>query len=765
MKPQQNLASLLQHAVLLHQHGRTAEAELIYLDILRTQPRHFDCLYLLGMTHIQAGKREQAFDYFSKATLVNPSSFAAHNNLGNVLLELGREEQALASYNQTLALNPSFAPAHYNRGNVLRNMRRFEQALASYDMVLKLQPNHADAHQQRGYVLHQMGQSPEALQSYDRALSHAPDNPEIWCDRSCVLLSLHQPEQAAQSCQRALSLHPNSPHAHVNLGMALLALGQVGEALSNFDKALSIDPMSVMSHNSRGIALAKLNRLHEALDSFDKALQLQPQHLEALVNRGYLLIDLRRVEEALDHFESALQLSANTPYLLGAALHARMKLCQWDNLSQELERCEALVLQGAPAILPFPLLAVIDRPELHLQAARSYGLSKYPVNNKLGSLSPRPVNNKIRVGYYSADLREHAVSYLLAQLIEAHDRDRLEVYGFAFGPQSGDPMRQRMEQAFDHFLDVSALSDAQVAQLSREHHIDIAINLGGYTQHERTGVFALRCAPVQVSYLGYLGTMGVQYMDYILADKTVIPPDQRPHYTEQVVWLPHCFQVNDAHRSVSDRVFTRSELGLPEAGFVFCCFNANYKILPPTFASWMRVLTAVPGSVLWLIGDNPTACENLRAQAQRMGVQGSRLVFAERVPAQDYLARYRVADLFLDTLPYNAGTTASDALWVGVPVLTCMGQSFASRMAASLLQALGLPELITTSSQAYEEQAITLAKDAQRLGKLREKLRAKRQTSPLFDGQLFARHLEQAYEIMHKRALAGLPAEPIDLAR
>jgi predicted O-linked N-acetylglucosamine transferase (SPINDLY family) len=352
----------------------------------------------------------------------------------------------------------------------------------------------------------------------------------------------------------------------------------------------------------------------------------------------------------------------------------------------------------------------------------------------------------------------------MAELLELHDRSRFELVGIDFGPVADDAMRTRVRACFDRFIDVRTLSDREVAQLSRDLAIDIAVDLKGFTEDARPGIFAERAAPVQVSYLGFPGTMGAGYIDYIVADEVVIPAASRPLYSEKVVSLPDSYQVNDRKRRIADGTFTREELGLPADGFVFCCFNNDYKVTPSTFDGWMRILRRVEGSVLWLFEDSAMAATNLHKEAERRGVGAERLVFARRMAPHDHLARYRNADLFLDTLPYNAHTTASDALWAGLPVLTCAGEAFASRVAASLLSAVGLPELITTTPAAFEALAIALASDRARLGRVRATLAANRPTAPLFDTPRFARHIEAAYQEMHERRLAGLPPDHITVA-
>jgi predicted O-linked N-acetylglucosamine transferase (SPINDLY family) len=368
---------------------------------------------------------------------------------------------------------------------------------------------------------------------------------------------------------------------------------------------------------------------------------------------------------------------------------------------------------------------------------------------------------KIRIAYYSADFLNHATAHLMAELFERHDKEKFELIAFSFGPDANDEMQVRVSQAFDQFIDVTALSDLEVAQLSRELGIDVAVDLKGLTQDSRLGIFSYKAAPIQVSYLGYPGTLGADYIDYLIADKTLIPVQSQQHYSEKIVYLPNSYQVNDRHRVIAPTQFTKQELGLPQDAFVFCCFNNNFKITPDVFDTWVRILKAVDKSVLWLFQDNPTAATNLQKEAALRGLDPTRLVFAKRMDLPEHLARHKSADLFLDTLPYNAHTTASDALWAGLPVLTCMGESFASRVAASLLNAIGLPELITQTPEDYEALAIELATNPGKLQSIKAKLAANRLTTPLFDTALFTKHIEAAYVQMYQRYQADLPPEHI----
>jgi len=437
-----------------------------------------------------------------------------------------------------------------------------------------------------------------------------------------------------------------------------------------------------------------------------------------------------------------------------------MQICDWNDLARDLDLIVAGLKSRNAVCPPHALLALVDSPPLHRMAAEIWTERECPPDESMGAVPARPIAQKIRIGYFSADFRHHAVALLTAELFEIHDRAKFEIVAFAFGPESKDEVRARLERAFDVFLDVRANSDIEIAALARRLEIDIAVDLGGFTEHCRTGIFALRAAPIQLSYIGYLGTMGAPYMDYLLADAAIIPDEERSNYSEKIVYLPS-YQANDSLMRVSARVFAREDLGLPARGFVYSCFNTNYKIMPLTFAIWMRILKRVESSCIYIYSDSEIVDQNLRNEAQKCGVESDRIIFGRRMAREDYLARFRAMDLFLDTFPYNAGTTASDALWVGLPVVTYAGRSFASRVATSLLTAIDLPELITSSTLHYEELAVQLAQQPERLAQIRSKLQRNLLSTPLFDTRSFAQNLENAYIAMMRRLEAELAPDDI----
>lgn len=615
----------------------------------------------------------------------------------------------------------------------------------------------------RGFALQREGRLDEARALYEQVLSHSPRDFDTLHLLGVIAARTRDPARAVDLISRAIVVCPTVAAAHSNLGAALKELKRLNEAVVCYERAIALQPDTPEAHSNLGNALRELRRPQEALVSYDRAIALRPDYADAHYNRGHALKDLRRMEESASSYARALELNPTQPFLLGTLIHALHQICAWTDFETNNQFLASQVASRQPIAPPFTVFAALDDLRLQKVAAEVWVQAKCPPQDALGPFVPGPPRDKIRLGYYSADFYDHATCYLMAELFEAHDRDRFELFAFSFGPDVNDGMRQRVSAAFDHFIDIRSLSDLEAARLSRQQGIDIAIDLKGHTQDSRPGLFAHRCAPVQVNYLGYPGTMGAPYMDYLIADRVLIPPGREAHYTEKIVRLPHTYQVNDTKRTISPTIYTRGTLNLPPESFVFCCFNNSFKITPQTFASWMRILKAVDASVLWLLEDTPVATRNLQAQAQALGVAASRLVFGPRMPLAEHLARHRCADLFLDTLPCNAHTTTSDALWAGLPVLTLPGESFAARVSASLLKAIGLPELIADTPAHYEQLAISLATQTGVLQGLRDRIQAHRLRTPLYDTPLFTHHMERAYVQMHRRQREGLPPDHFDL--
>ncbi len=745
----------------LHQRGQLAGAQAIYREILEDQPRHFSSLHLLGVADLQLGRPESAVELIAAAIAIDPNVAAAYYNRGIALTHLRRLAEALASYDKAVELQPDYAEAHYNRGNTLKDLKRFDEALASYDRAISLKPDFAEPFNNRGLALQELKRFDEALASYDRAIVFRPDHAVALNNRGNSLQELKRLDEALASYDRAIVLKPDYAEAHYNRGITLQELKRFDEALAGYDRAIVLKPDYAEAHYNRGVALQGLKRFEESLASYDRAISIRSDYAEAHYNRGVVFFKLRRHGDAFAAFDKAMSIKPDLDTVEGNRLHAKTHLCNWDDLDREIGQLTASLRSGRAAGTPFAFLLLTDSPDDHLRAARAWIAAKHPATAQPLFQGRARKHDRIRVGYVSANLHKHAIAYLTAELFELHDRTRFSIGAFSLGPDDNSDIRRRLIGAFDHFVDCRRLSDDQVARAVVDAEIDILVDVTGFTQDARTGIFSCRPAPVQINYLGYPGTMGASYFDYVIGDKTLFTSADAAFYVEKLVQLPGSYQPNDRKRQISANVLTRQDMGLPESGFVFCCFNNHYKILPSVFDSWMRILKSVDGSVLWLLVEGRTAIANLRKEAAARGVDEGRLIFAGRMELADHLARHRLADLFLDTLPYNAHTTTSDALWAGLPVLTQTGRAFAGRVAASLLTATGLPELITRTSEQYETLAIELARNRDRLRQIRNKLEKNRLASPLFDTKSYANHIEAAYQAMNDRFRAGLPPEHI----
>jgi protein O-GlcNAc transferase len=743
--------------------NRFMEASTIFCCLQTYKNNDVRIPYNLGLIHSLQGKHQLALAAYDLALKIQPDDAEALINKGSTFIDIKNYVLALEVLEKATQIRPDIPEAWSNKGIALNNLNLYQESISAYNEAIKLAPSYHEAWSNKGVTLNELKRYDEAITHYDKALSLKPDYAEAWSNKGVTLDELKRFDEAITHYDKALSLKPDYAEAWSNKGVTLNELKRYDEAITHYDKALSLKPDYAEAWSNKGVTLDELKRFDEAITHYDKALSLKPDYAEAWSNKGVTLNELKRYDEAITHYDKALSLKPNIDWAAGDLLHTKMKICSWLGLAESLKDISKKVVANEKVAAPFSLLALNDDALLHKKSSEIYIQSRYPFNPVLGPILKRPESQKIRVGYFSADFHNHATGYLMAELFELHDKSQFELVGFSFGPIANDEMRQRLEKSFDQLIEVGRKSDVEVAKLSRDLNIDIAVDLKGFTEDARTGIFSYRAAPIQVNYLGYPGTMGADYIDYIIADKTLITLDAQSSYSEKVVYLPNSYQVNDRKRAISEKQFTRHELGLPEDGFVFCCFNNNFKILPATFASWMRILKAVEGSVLWLLQDNSWAVENLKKEAEKQGITADRLVFAERLPLTEHLARHRQADLFLDTFPYNAHTTTSDALWAGLPVLTLMGRSFASRVAASLLNAIGLPELITSTQEEYGALAIELALHPKKLADAKLKLANNRMTTPLFDTPLFAKNLEAAYIKMHAQYFEDLLPECINL--
>jgi protein O-GlcNAc transferase len=602
---------------------------------------------------------------------------------------------------------------------------------------------------QEGLALHRRGAVAEAAARYSEVLRVEPGNADAHYYLGMMSCQNGHFAEGAEYARQSLACKPHHARAHVLLGRALDALGQQDEALTSFERAIALAPDLAQAHGHRADLLSEFGRNEEALESYDRALVLASNVIEDWLSRGVALIAIGRYEDAVASFDRVLALKPDFPQahlLYAPRLLLKLRVCDWSNLDEEIAQLLEMIRAQKTLSVPFATLTIPATAAEQLQCARRY-VQDQPTLRPIWR-GERYSHDRIRVAYLSADFREHATAYLTAGLFEEHDKSRFEISAISLGQNDYSPIRQRLEAAFEHFIDVQGKSDQDVADLIRRLEIDIVVDLMGFSKDNRLNVLARRPAPIQLNYLGYPGTSGANYIDYIFADSTVIPEDQGTFYAEQVVRLPGTYQINDSKRYVVPIAPERHECGLPERVFVFCCFNNTQKLNPEMFDTWTRLLRAKEDSVLWLLEGSPLASANLRAAAAERGVSPQRLIFAPKVSVADHLARQRRADLFLDTLPCNAHTTASDALWVGLPVLTCLGATFAGRVAGSLLKAIGLDELVAPSLQEYEALALKLAQDHGYLAAIKDKLARNRHTSILFDTKRATRHIESAYLTM-----------------
>jgi len=744
-------------AAILRALGRNAEA-------LESADRALALRNDLVEAHANRGgalkdleRYEEALRSLDRALALAPEHLEAHLNRAFALVGLGRPDEGLAIFDHVLASYPERVEALHGRATALHRAKRYDEALSAYDRVLERYPDLVPSLNGRAGVLREQNKFAEALAAWDRVVALDPNLPEVHHNRGSAHYELGHYEEAIACYDRALALKPDYVQALHNRAAALSPLMRYEEALATCDRLLAINPDHADGHHNRGSALSSLNRFGEALDAYGRALALKHDFVASLQNRASVLAYLTRHDEAARDFAHVLAIDPDYPYVHGALFSSRLHCCDWHDYDATLARLTSDAEAGKRVSDPFPFVITTASAAAQLACAQTFARDKFPLSAAPLWSGERYEHSKIRIAYLSGDFHEHATSYLMAGLFERHDRARFETYAISFGPATPNAMRERLEAAFDRFIDARAQTDLQIAQLLRELEVDIAVDLKGYTFDSRPGILALRPAPVQVNYLGYPGTIGADWLDYLIADEVVVPASEHRNYAERVVTMPDSYQPNDDTRAIAAETPSRADEGLPASGFVFCSFNNSYKVTPHVFDVWMRLLTQVPGSVLWLLEGNSLAPPNLRREAAARGVAPERLIFAPRRDLPLHLARHRLADLFLDTLPVNAHTTASDALWAGLPIVTCLGTTFAGRVAGSLLRAAGMSELATASLADYESLALALATDPVRLAALRTKLAASLPTCALFATDRFRRHLEAAYAAMCERQRAGEP--------
>ena len=740
-------------------------AEAGFRRVIRREPTHVPALNLLVVLLMSVGRFADAEPFIASATKLNKRSDVSFYNYGLIARHLNKLQLAYEQFTQALEINPNIRETWNNRGAVLNDLKKFDLALPDFDKAIALDPRYAEAYANKGKSLSHIKHYDEAISAYDKALSIKPDLVEAWIGRGNTCYDLSKYGEAFDAYDRVLVHNPKRAEALLGRGNIFHDLGRYEEALTAYDEAIAADSHSAESWLGRGNVLGDLDRNDEALVAYDKAVSIKPDLEGAWLGRGNIWLNVRRYDDAFAALDKAFDLDRDLANAEGARLSSKLFCCNWSDLEADVSHLLNSVRSGKRTCSPFDLLSIGASPEEQLQCANTWVTKTARFKEIPGPAARSVVNGKIRIGYFSADFRTHPVSYLAAGLFEGHERDRFETYAFSIGPNDNSDLRSRVEKSFDRFFDLHGCSDEEIVNTIKHQNIDILIDLMGHTQRARFGVLAQRPAPVLVSYLGYAGTVGANLVDYIIVDKTVAPDGSKKFFSEKLVRLPGCFMPHDEKgRHISKVPCIRKDHGLPDSGFVFCCFNNAYKIGPGVFRSWMNILRRVDNSVIWLSGLPEVARNNLRKEANKLGVGQDRLIFSRALPTSaEHLARHSLADLFLDTLPYNAHTTASDALWAGLPVLTQIGSTFAGRVAASMLNAIGLPELIASSREQYESIAVEMALDPEKLGRIREKLSRNRLSMPLFDLPLYTKHLEAAYEAIYARSRNGLLPDHIEI--
>ena len=729
-------------------------------EAIAIDPNYVDAHYNLAITLKDLNQLDGAVKSYQKVIEINPNFAQAYNNLGNLMKDLGQTDDAIENYQKAIEINPSFAHAYNNLGNAFKDLGQLKEAVNNYEKAIEKNPNFSEAHNNLGNAYKDFGELNSALKSYQKAVNLDNNLYEAFYNLGVVLIQLKRFNEAIQYFQSAIEINSDFAQAFNNLGSALMSLGRLDESINYFKQSLDIDADYVNAHNNLGIALTELGQLKAGAKSIEKALEIDSDFAEAHNSLGNIFKKFKKREKALLCYERAYALKPDMDFVLGSILNTKMHLCIWNNLSSQIKDLIRRVSNDEKTIDPFNQLGLIDNPSLQKKTSEIRINSAHPRNTSLPVINPYPWHSKIRIGYFSADFKIHPVTTLTAELYEVHNRDHFEIHAFSYGPDTNDAMNLRIKAGVDHFHNVELMSHKDIVLLARSLEIDIAVDLTGYTAKSRTDIFAMSAAPIQLSYIGFLGTMAADYYDYLIADPVMIPEESQQHYAEKIVYLPS-FQVNDSKDLPPDITLTRQDVGLPETGFVFCCFNNTYKFTPAIFDTWARILNAVEDSVLVVFASNETSKVNLTKEIAQRRIHPNRLIFADRYERPEYLARYRVADLFLDTHPYNAGTTASDALKMGLPMLTMIGQSYQARMGASILTSINLPELITNTPKEYEALAIELATHPEKLKAIKDKLADNLPTAPLFDTKRFTKNIESAYTQMYERSQQGLEPDHI----
>lgn len=734
--------------------GRFTEAVELVTTWVKSSPKDFNALFLMGSALLGLRQARPALTFFLRAEKIDGHNPRLLNNIASSYNCLMDVTKAIDYYKKSIQIDPKFAQAHYNLGNALMGQERWMEAIGSYSNAIEYKNNYVEAYGNLSLCLSRLKAYNDAINVCDTYLNQFGLNPKVIVNKCRAMFEKGLKANAIQSIETYITDLPESYELHTALADMCMATKQYDKAINHFSESIKINPNEFANFNNLGILYMETGQNDRAIEAYLMSSKLNPQSPIPHQNIAAIYNLRKDYDSALNYLEKAKNLDPSAAYIQGMIAHAKIYTCNWTGLEDHIDAITIATSEYDKLSNPFPPLAYLDDQQLLTKIASDWVKNKCPASHFLPPFENKPLapDEKIKLGYFSADLHSHATALLMAGLFEAHNRTQFELFAFSFGPDADDALTKRIRSAFDRFIDVRAMSDRAIAALARELKIDIAIDLKGFTQDSRTGIFAERAAPIQMNYLGFPGSMGAPYIDYIVADNYIIPEELSVNYTEQVLRLPHCYQPNDNLRVIASTPQARADHGLPDQAIVLCSFNNNYKITPTVFDIWMRLLKQFPETVLWLLKDTPTAETNLRTEAHVRGVDPARLIFAKRVKPEEHLARHVCADLFLDTYPCNAHTTASDALYAGLPLVTCSGRSFASRVAGSLLNTLDLPELITNDLNEYEQKIAELLTKQSLLADIKTRLQKNKTTSPLFDTQRYAKDWELLLLQVHQRS-------------
>jgi protein O-GlcNAc transferase len=748
----------------LQKSGKLDEAIDSYRLAIKLKPDYAEVHSNIGTALKEQGKLDEAIASYRQATVLVPNNAEAHNNLGAALQKSGKLDEAIESHRQALSLKPDYAEAYSNLGAALKEQGKLEEAIANHRQALSLKPDYAEIRNNLGTALQKSGKLDEAIHSYRLAIKLKPDYAEAYYNLGNALKIHGETDEAIKSYKQAITLEQNNVNAYVNLGTVFQGQGKSTDAISCYKKALEIKPDDVNAYYNLGNAFQVQGEFNEAISYYQKALELKPDHAEAYNNIGAMFQEQGELNKAISYYQKALDLKPDGAEIYSNLFHQFQQVCAWqktEGMAAKLDDFTTNALDNGTktAEVPFVSLARHTDPSRVFAVAKSWSCDIERAIANLKIHFPHDVRKsrktKITVGYLSNDFRNHPMAHLMLGLFGLHNRDEFKIFCYSYGKDDGSYYSARIRQDCDKFVDIHNLNDSAAAKCIYEDQVDILVDLKGHTRGNKLEICALRPAPIQVRYLGLPCTTGADFFDYIITDRIVTPEEHAQYYSENFVYMPHCYQVNDHTQEISNKDWKKADFGLPEGSFVFCSFNQGYKIEPVMFNTWMKILRQIPESVLWLQGTNESAKENLRMEAEARGVKSDRLIFAEKLPKCEHLARLRLADAALDTRIVSGAATTSDALWVGVPVITLQGSNFASRMSSSILTGIGLSELIVHNIEEYEVLAVRLAHNPGELQTIQQKLTKNLSTEPLFDTPRFAKNLEKAYKEIWKIFMAG----------